>query len=121
MALRADGPGRRSAADLALQARLIREGLLGARAPECSFLPPSLSSRAREGSVLEAERARDRLRAGIPLLHEERVHVDVVYAADLLGGCLGSILAGLFLLPLLGAGATSAVVALLALAAIVTI
>jgi len=47
--------------------------------------------------------------------------VSPLYAADLLGGCLGSFLAGLLLLPLLGAGATSAGMALLALAAILTI
>jgi hypothetical protein len=47
--------------------------------------------------------------------------VSPLYAADLLGGCLGSFLAGLLLLPLLGAGATAAGMALLALAAILTI
>jgi spermidine synthase len=47
--------------------------------------------------------------------------VSTLYAADLLGGCVGSFVAGLLLLPLLGAGATSAGVALLALAALLTI
>ena len=42
-----------------------------------------------------------------------------VYAADLLGGCVGSILAGLVLVPLLGAGATAAGTAVLAAAAMV--
>ncbi len=42
-----------------------------------------------------------------------------VYAADLLGGCVGSALAGLLLIPLLGAGATAAGMAVLAAAALV--
>lgn len=41
-----------------------------------------------------------------------------LYAADLLGGCLGSILAGLLLIPLAGTGAAAAGLALLPLAAI---
>ncbi len=42
-----------------------------------------------------------------------------VYAADLLGGCVGSVLAGLVLIPLFGAGATAAGTAALAAAALV--
>ncbi|HEX9187847.1 MAG TPA: hypothetical protein VGB87_12275 [Vicinamibacteria bacterium] len=42
-----------------------------------------------------------------------------VYAADLLGGCLGSVLAGLLLVPLLGAGATAAGTAIVAAAALI--
>jgi len=42
-----------------------------------------------------------------------------VYAADLLGGCLGSVLAGLVLIPLFGAGATAAGTAVVAAAALV--
>ena len=41
-----------------------------------------------------------------------------LYAADLLGGCLGAVLAGLVFLPLFGAGATAAGTALLAVAAL---
>jgi spermidine synthase len=52
--------------------------------------------------------------------HQERV-VSPLYAADLLGGCLGSFLAGLLLLPLLGAEATSLGMAVLALAAILAL
>jgi spermidine synthase len=44
-----------------------------------------------------------------------------LYAADLMGGCLGALLAGFWLLPLLGAEATAAGVSLLALAALATI
>ncbi|MFA6148122.1 MAG: hypothetical protein WC899_07935 [bacterium] len=51
---------------------------------------------------------------------QERV-VSPLYAADLLGGCLGSFLAGLLLLPLLGAKATSLGMAALALAAILAL
>jgi spermidine synthase len=54
-------------------------------------------------------------------VEDQRRVVSPLYAADLLGGCLGSFLAGLLLLPLLGAGATSAGVALLALAAILAV
>ena len=42
-----------------------------------------------------------------------------VYAADLLGGCLGSVLAGLLLIPLFGAGATAAGTAAVAAAALI--
>jgi hypothetical protein len=41
-----------------------------------------------------------------------------LYAADLLGGCLGSILAGLLLIPLFGVVATAAGMAVLAIAAL---
>ncbi len=44
--------------------------------------------------------------------------VSGLYAADLLGGCLGSVLAGIVFLPLVGAPATSAGTALLALASL---
>ena len=54
-------------------------------------------------------------------VEDQRRVVSPLYAADLLGGCLGSFLAGLLLLPLLGPGATSAGMALLALAAILTV
>jgi hypothetical protein len=52
--------------------------------------------------------------------HQGRA-VSPLYAADLLGGCLGSFLAGLLLLPLLGAKATSLGLAALALAAILAL
>lgn len=44
-----------------------------------------------------------------------------IYAADLLGGCAGSLLAGLFLVPLFGVAASCALVAILGLAAIAVI
>lgn len=44
-----------------------------------------------------------------------------IYAADLLGGCLGSLLAGLVLIPLFGTGPVCLGTALLALAAIVAL
>ena len=44
--------------------------------------------------------------------------VSRLYAADLLGGCLGSILAGLLLIPLFGVVATAAGMAVLAIAAL---
>ena len=49
------------------------------------------------------------------------VVVSPLYAADLLGGCAGAILGGLFLIPLLGAGPVSLGMALVALAAVVVL
>ncbi len=48
-----------------------------------------------------------------------REAVAPVYAADMLGGCLGSVLAGLFLVPMLGAGTTAAGTAAVAAAALI--
>lgn len=55
-------------------------------------------------------------RAGVP---DQGRAASSVYAADLLGGCAGSVLAGLVFIPLLGAGTTAAGTAVLAAAALV--
>jgi predicted membrane-bound spermidine synthase len=44
-----------------------------------------------------------------------------VYAADLLGGCAGSLLAGLVAIPMLGLPATAALAAALALLALLLV
>jgi hypothetical protein len=54
-------------------------------------------------------------------IKDQRAVVSPLYAADLLGGCLGSVLGSLLLAPALGLGASSAGLALLALSALLLV
>lgn len=66
--LRQERPELEGALDL--QARLIRESVAAAREPEVSTV------------ALDRDGALGPVRAGVPLLHQQAVHVDVLYAAD---------------------------------------
>ncbi|MBI2755999.1 MAG: formate dehydrogenase accessory protein FdhE [Chloroflexi bacterium] len=78
--LRSARPWHAPAIDL--HARLLRETLAAARAPRADALPR------------DSQRVAETLAAGVPLLHQEPVHVDVVYAGDLFGRLVNA-LAGL--------------------------
>ena len=54
-------------------------------------------------------------------IEDQKMVISRLYAADLLGGCLGSIVGSLFMIPFLGMGQSAALMALLAIASIVLI
>jgi hypothetical protein len=56
--------------------------------------------------------------ASLDAVEQQRSVVSSLYAADLVGGCLGSLAASLLLVPLLGIGVTALVAALLAAASL---
>lgn len=53
--------------------------------------------------------------ASLETVHDQRAIVSPLYAADLIGGCLGSIASSLLLIPVAGLVATSAAMVPLAL------
>jgi spermidine synthase len=59
--------------------------------------------------------------ASLRRVDDQRAVISPLYAADLIGGCLGSLAGSLFLIPVLGLGGTALAMALVAAAALVLI
>lgn len=59
--------------------------------------------------------------ASLRRIEDQRWVVSPLYAADLIGGCLGSLAGSLFLIPVLGLGSTALVIVVIAAAGLVLV